>query len=165
MRELPPGTAKLAAEAQNYFASRQLDKAEAKYLEVLALDEKNAPVLANLAAIQLELHHLDQAEKHITHAIALAPNEPSYHLNLAEVLRRQGRQEEAVVEFKRADDLDPEQKDVLVNRMRAFFTVMAKAAQAAEARTKENTGEDSAKSGASKKPSGKKLSKKKREKK
>src|SRR5438552_9870355 len=61
VRELPPGAATLVAEAERCFAAGQLDKAEEKYLQVLQQDDKNAATLANLAAIQLELHHLAEA--------------------------------------------------------------------------------------------------------
>src|SRR5438552_7742495 len=81
VRELPPGTAKLVAEAERYFSARQLDKAEEKYLQVLAQDQKNAPALANLRAIELELHKLDKADAHISQAIALAPND-AYNLSI-----------------------------------------------------------------------------------
>ncbi len=55
VKELPPGTVALVAEAQRYYANRQLDKAEEKYLQVLQQDNKNVPTLANLAAIELDL--------------------------------------------------------------------------------------------------------------
>src|SRR5882672_11393106 len=57
LRELPPGSAILVAEADRYFSTKQFDKAEDRYLQVLRKDERNVPTLANLAAIQLEMNH------------------------------------------------------------------------------------------------------------
>jgi len=56
VKELPPGSAALVVQAQRDFAAHDMDKAEAKYLQVLRQDEKNGAVLANLAAIQLEMN-------------------------------------------------------------------------------------------------------------
>ena len=54
VKELPPGTVALVAEAHKYYANRQLDKAEEKYLQVLQQDKTNVPTLANLAAIEVD---------------------------------------------------------------------------------------------------------------
>ncbi|MCU0786203.1 MAG: hypothetical protein MUF81_19580, partial [Verrucomicrobia bacterium] len=75
VKELPRGTASLVAEAQREFAAKRFAQAEEKYLVVLRQDEKNAYTLANLAAIQLELNRLDEAEKHIQKALALDAND------------------------------------------------------------------------------------------
>ena len=63
VRELPAGTVQLVADAQRDFSERSYEQAEQKYLEVLRHDDKNVNTLANLATIQLEMGHLDEAEK------------------------------------------------------------------------------------------------------
>jgi tetratricopeptide (TPR) repeat protein len=72
LKELPADARSLVLEAQRHFSAGEFDRAEAKYLEILRQDDKNAYTLANLAAIQLELNHLDEADKHVKQALACA---------------------------------------------------------------------------------------------
>ena len=112
VRELPAGTAALVAEAERFFTSKQLDKAEDKYLQVIAQDANNAPALANLAAIQLELHHFSDAEKHITKAASLAPDD-AYTLSILGYLRfMQEKYDDALDALSRAAEIDPENAQV-----------------------------------------------------
>ena len=68
VKELPAGSATLVADAQRFFGARQYDKAEEKYLQVLKQDDKNVITLANLAEIQMERKHFEDAEKHVKQA-------------------------------------------------------------------------------------------------
>jgi len=108
----PPGSAPLVAEAQRFFANKQLDKAEERYLQVLHQDEKNVYTLGNLAAIQLELGHLPEAETHITQAVALAPND-AYNLSILGYLRfKQQRYDDALDALSRAAKSEPENAEI-----------------------------------------------------
>jgi Flp pilus assembly protein TadD len=108
----PPGTTKLVAEAQRYFAEKKLDKAEERYLQVLGKDQKNVYTLANLSAIQLEIGHLADAEKHITKAVALAPND-AYSLSILGYLRfRQERYDDALDALSRAAKSEPQNAEI-----------------------------------------------------
>lgn len=108
----PPGTGSLVIEAQGYFASKQYDKAEAKYLEILRHDENNAYTLANLGAIQLERGQLDEAEKHIKRALAVAPDD-GYSLSLLGYLKfRQAKYSEALDALSRAAEADPNNAEI-----------------------------------------------------
>jgi tetratricopeptide (TPR) repeat protein len=112
VRELPPGTAALVAEAQRDFAAKRFDQAQEKYLEVLRRDEHNALTLANLAAIELELNQLDQADQHIQKALATAPND-AYNLSILGYVRyRQERYDEALDALSKAATLDPQNAEV-----------------------------------------------------
>jgi len=112
VRELPPGTVALVAEAQRYFSARQLDRAEEKYLEVLRQDQKNVPTLANLAAIELEMNHLAAAETNIQQAVALASDD-AYSLTVLGHLRfRQARYDQALDALSRAAKLEPENAEI-----------------------------------------------------
>ena len=112
VRELPPGTVALVAEAQRYFSARQLDRAEEKYLQVLRQDQKDVPTLANVAAIELELNHLAAAETNIQQAVALAPDD-AYSLSVLGRLRfRQARDDEALDALSRAAKLEPENAEI-----------------------------------------------------
>jgi Tfp pilus assembly protein PilF len=108
VKELPPSAVALVAEANRSYANKKLDQAEEKYLQVLQQDNKNVTTLATLAAIQLDLDHLDAAETNITQAIALAPDD-AYSLFVFGHLRfRQKKYDEAIDALGRAAKLDPQ---------------------------------------------------------
>jgi tetratricopeptide (TPR) repeat protein len=98
----------LVAEAHRYYANKELDKAEEKYRQVLQLDKSNVPTLANLAAIELELGHLETAEINITQAVALAPDNPNSLFVLGRLKFSQRKYDEAIDAFSRAAKLDPQ---------------------------------------------------------
>jgi tetratricopeptide (TPR) repeat protein len=107
IRELPPGSAGLVAEAQRYFRGKQFDKAEESYQKILKQDPKNSAALANLGAIQLEANHLDAADKSLSQAAAEDPDD-AYTLSTLGYLRfRQTRYKESLDTLSRAAQLDP----------------------------------------------------------
>lgn len=112
VRELPPGTTEMIADAQRDFAARNLDSAEQKYLEVLRRDDRNVNTLANLAAIQLEKGNLDEAEKHIKAALALAPDDVYCLSILGNLKYRAGKYDEALDALSRAAKIDPQNAEI-----------------------------------------------------
>jgi tetratricopeptide (TPR) repeat protein len=112
LKELPPGTAALIAEANRYYANKQLDKAEEKYLQALQQDNKSVPTLANLAAIQLDLGHLDAAEINIKQAVALAPDDPYSLFVLGRLRFHQKNYDEAIDALSHAAKLDPQDAQI-----------------------------------------------------
>jgi tetratricopeptide (TPR) repeat protein len=110
--EMPAGSATLVAEAHRYFVNRQFDKAEERYLEVLRQDDKNVYTLANLAAIQLELNHLDEAERHVQQALAQAPGDAYSLLILGQVKLRQDKYDDSLDALSRAAKADPESPQI-----------------------------------------------------
>jgi len=112
VKELPPGTVALVAEAHRHFANRQLDEAEREYSQVLRQDPKNVYTLANLAAIELERGHLEEAEKNIKQALASEPND-AYSLSILGQLRfRQEKYQDALDALSRAAKLDPQNAEI-----------------------------------------------------
>ncbi len=112
VRELPADARSLVVEAQRHFSAREFDKAEAKYLEILRQDDQNPLTLANLAAIQLELNHLGEAEKHVQQALATAPDD-GYSLSILGYLRfRQEKYDEAFDALSRAARLNPQSAEI-----------------------------------------------------
>jgi Flp pilus assembly protein TadD/tetrahydromethanopterin S-methyltransferase subunit G len=112
VRELPADARSLVVDAQRHFSAREFDKAESKYLEILRQDDKNVYTLANLAAIQLELNHLDDADKNLKQALAVAPDD-SYSLSILGYLRyRQEKYDEALDALSRAAKLNPQSAEI-----------------------------------------------------
>ncbi|HVV71494.1 MAG TPA: tetratricopeptide repeat protein, partial [Verrucomicrobiae bacterium] len=111
-REFPAGSATLVAQAQRYFAEQDFDKAEATYRQVLKLDEKNVPALANLAAIQVEAKHFEAAEGTLHDALGAGAND-GYTLYVLGLLKfRQSKYDEALDALSRAAKLDPKNAEV-----------------------------------------------------
>ncbi|NOS70750.1 MAG: tetratricopeptide repeat protein [Verrucomicrobia bacterium] len=111
-RTLPPGAAALANEAQKFFATREFDKAEARYLEILKQDENNVYTLANLAAIQMEMGKFDAAEQNVKKAIAGSPDD-AYTLSILGYLKfRQEKYDDALDALSRAVKLNPQSAEV-----------------------------------------------------
>jgi len=105
--ELPSGSALLVAEAQSYFSAGDYDRAGADYRQILQGDPNNALALANLAAIELQENKLDDAETHITSALAKTPDD-AYTLSTYGFLKfRQQKFDEALDALSRAARLDP----------------------------------------------------------
>jgi tetratricopeptide (TPR) repeat protein len=112
VKELPPGAAPLVADAQKFFASRQYDRAEEKYLQVLRQDDKNVITLANLAEIQVERKRFDDAEKHLKQAVAIAPDDSYSWFVLGQLKFRQEKYDEALDALSRAAKLNPQSAEI-----------------------------------------------------
>jgi len=111
-REFPPGSAPLVTQAQTYFAAQQYDKAEAAYRQVLQLDQKNVPALANLAAIQVEAKHFEAAETSLHEALAVAPDD-AYALYVLGLLKfRETKYDDALDALSQSAKLDPKRAEV-----------------------------------------------------
>jgi tetratricopeptide (TPR) repeat protein len=112
VRELPPGTVELVAAAQRDFSERSFQQAEQKYLEVLKHDSKNANTLANLAAIQLEMGHYEDAEKNLKAALASSPDD-AFSLSLLGNLKfRESKYDDALNALSRAAKLEPQNPEI-----------------------------------------------------
>ena len=110
--QMPAGTATLVASAQSHFAARQYDRAEDDYLQILQHDQNNGLVLANLATIELQQDKLDDAEKHITAALAQSPDD-AYNLSIFGYLKfRQEKYDDALDILSRAAKLDPQNPEI-----------------------------------------------------
>jgi Flp pilus assembly protein TadD len=111
-KDIPAANAKLIAEADRMMVSGQLDKAEVACLDLLKLDPKDPVVLGKLSAIQVELNHWDDAEKHIHQALAINPDD-AYTLNVLGQLRfRQKKYDDALDALGRAAKLNPQDAEI-----------------------------------------------------
>jgi len=108
MHYLPPGSAPLVAEAQKYFAAQQYDKAENAYSQIVKLDQKNVPALANLAAIQVEEKHFDDAEANAKRALAVDADD-AYSLYVMGLVKfNQKNYDDALDALSHAAKADPQ---------------------------------------------------------
>ncbi len=112
VKELPAGTVDLVAGAQRDFSAGSYQQAEQKYLEVLRHDDKNVNTLANLATIQLEMGHLDEAEKNLKAALAVAPDDAFSLSILGNLKFRQAKYDEALDALSRAAKADPKNPEI-----------------------------------------------------
>ncbi len=108
----PGSVMALAARAQQRFASRQYDKAEEDYLAILRQDENDPKTLANLAAIQIELGRLSEAETHLNQALSLAPDNPHANQLMGYLKFQEEKYDEAIEALNRAAKLNPQNADI-----------------------------------------------------
>ena len=112
VRELPAGMAALVAQARSYFFTKQYQKAEALYLQVLREDEKNVSALADLAFIEIMLDRLGTAEKHLNVALEIAPDDPYALLILGRLRMSQKKYDDALQALSRAAQGDPQNAEI-----------------------------------------------------
>ena len=105
--QLPPGSADLVASAQEHFEKHEFALAEADYRKILQLDENNALVLANLAAIEMQEDKLAEAERDIRSALAQTPDDPYDLATLGKIQFARGDYKNALVSLAHADQLNP----------------------------------------------------------
>ena len=110
----------------NFFEQGKMDDAETMFNGLIAVDKNNFRGWAGMGAIALakDPPALEEAEKFLTVAVQLNPNDPSVHANLGEVFIHQEKFTEAASEFKKALELDPEKRDRGANRARAILRAM-----------------------------------------
>ena len=83
------------------------DEAIGLYEKALALDPNCAPAHFNLAVALVRLEEFEKAERHYRAAVQAKPTAEAYN-GLGFVLSRQGKLDEAVVQFREAIRVDPE---------------------------------------------------------
>ena len=112
VREIPAGMAALVAQARSYFFTKQYEKAEGLYLQVLREDEKNVSALSDLAFIQIMLDRLDAAEKHLKAALEIAPDDSYALLILGRLRMSQKNYDDALQALSRAAQGDPQNAEI-----------------------------------------------------
>ena len=109
--DLPAGARSLVMEAQKAFNERNYKLAAEKYEAVLKLNSNNVFALSNLAAIQMELDKLRDAEKNLNKALGQKKDD-AYSLSLLGILKfRQDKYDDALELLSRSATLDPENAD------------------------------------------------------
>ncbi len=115
VKELTPEAIALLAEAKRAVANQDYTGAEEKYMEILKTNEKNPAVLTDLASIEVNLNHADDAEKHIKAALALDPDNAYTLFVLGRLRLMQGKNDDALDALSRAADINPEDAEIQNN--------------------------------------------------
>ena len=98
----------LEAEAAAEYEMGRLDRALAKYEEILAEEPGHAGALTRVGAIRAQKGDLDGAETALRQAIALNPELAGAHSNLGNILLTRGDAQGALALYKEAVRLDPD---------------------------------------------------------
>jgi tetratricopeptide (TPR) repeat protein len=107
-REFPASAGQIALEAQRAYNSRRYEEAESKFLDILDLEKDNVFTLANLAAAQMELNKLTEAEANLNKALGQQPND-AYSLSLKGLVKfRQNDYDSALDLLSQAAVLEPD---------------------------------------------------------
>jgi len=108
----------------NLYQQGKFDDAKKMFEGLAAIEPESFYGYAGLGALALakDPPDLDTALTNLQKAAELNPNAASIHANLGEALLRQAKLQEAVAEFHKAIELDPEKKDSGANRARAIIT-------------------------------------------
>lgn len=98
-----------------HFATGRWEEAAACFHSAGQLDASNFTTWTNLGCCYEKLGHLAQASTYFDKALALAPDSPEALNNSAMALKDRGRIDEALVRYRRARDLFPQDADVFSN--------------------------------------------------
>ena len=104
--ELNPVSKTLAIAAEHQLAGR-LEEAKALYGDVLRADAENVDALRMMGTIAFTESRPADAERYLRQTVALAPDFVGAIIDLAQVLKDEGRFEEAISNFRRAIELEP----------------------------------------------------------
>lgn len=110
--QLSASTMTLVNDARRHFARREFDSAAGKFTQALQADERNVPALGGLAISEMELNRLDEAEKTIRKAIAIAPDNATAYSTLGQIKFRQKQYDAAYDALSRAAALEPDNAEV-----------------------------------------------------
>jgi len=106
---IPAGAGALLAEAQRAAETGRFEDAEQKYLQVLRQDENSVYTLANLAAVQVDLNKISEAEKHLKRAMELDSEDPASLFLYGRLKFMQEKYDEALDTLSRAATLMPDE--------------------------------------------------------
>jgi protein O-GlcNAc transferase len=95
------------AVAVRYHRSGNLQQAEAIYRQILQADPNHADALQLLGVIAAQAGRFELAVQYISRAIRKRPSDPTFHNNLGNALKGQGRLAEAIANIKRPSASNP----------------------------------------------------------
>ncbi len=105
----------LLAEAIREHQAGRLEEARRIYLQILAIDVRQAKSLYGLGLIALATGNCEAAARMIERAISSNGNDAAFHAGLGAALRLQGKLEEALAAYRRALELQPDFEEAHFN--------------------------------------------------
>lgn len=99
------------------------EREAAALLHKSLLQKREGQGLIRLARLELEFGELASAEKHLREALASGPESHEAHALLGRALIEQGRAEDAVVPWRRAEELSPKPSDTILERAHALSAI------------------------------------------
>src|SRR5688572_6492406 len=106
MREPSPETVKMLEEAQGHLRAGRAEEAVRLVKQVLERGAARADVVYYLGVIAANAGRLEEGEGHLEQAVALEPRVGLFHSGLAKILAATGKGERAIVEYRKALELD-----------------------------------------------------------
>jgi rhomboid protease GluP len=101
--------------ARAYAAKHDFAKEEVELTRLSALAPRNENILYALGFTELELKRPQQAREAFTQLLKLNPNNAEGHFGLGAVFSFEGKHAEALGEYQRTAQLDPDYQDVFYN--------------------------------------------------
>lgn len=99
-----------------YFAQGRVPEAEKKFQDALLRDNKLVAAMMYLSLLYIDNRNWDATVGSLEYARELEPENAAIRVNLGIGLRGQGKYEDALAQYDKALDLDPELVDVHLNR-------------------------------------------------
>lgn len=93
-------------QAEAFIAMRSFERAEILLKEAIIINPDFVPALIDLGGLSAEKGDFAKAEKYLTRAVALEPQNATAHYNLAQVYQMQGKNTEAEEEMKRVNEAE-----------------------------------------------------------
>jgi choline-sulfatase len=79
-------------------------EAKIEYNAILSVQADYAPALTGLGALEASAGDMEAATRHLRRALEIQPDQDEARFDLAQLLDRQGRRDEAVIEYRRLAD-------------------------------------------------------------
>ena len=128
----PPDLLQYAMQGFQMYEQGRYDEARVIFQELLELDPSEGYDRTALGATCLAVDELDESLEHFNEAIRLNDTDTAALINRGEVHLRLGNIMEAVHDFTRVVELDPENKDPLTERARVLAAAARQSAEEAQ---------------------------------
>jgi tetratricopeptide (TPR) repeat protein len=93
-------------QAESFIAMRSFERAENLLREAIIINPDFVPALIDMGGLNAEKGDFVKAEKYLTRAIALEPQNSAAHYNLGQVYQMQGKNAAAAEELKKANEAE-----------------------------------------------------------
>ena len=114
-----------------YLSLRQIDDARSAFAEAIKIQPRHVPSILGLASLAIVTNDMRSAEAYVDNALTIAPNNVDALLFKGDLLRQQGKPENALKTYQRAANADQTQYSPLL-RQAILLLSMGKVPEAKE---------------------------------